>query len=239
MSNVNLDLTDPAHDQSLTAPYIKLYSLGTLNGQKITTYLQLLGLDYNYRKIDFSKNEQKEPWFIKLNPNGKIPTLSHVDSTGKQTILFETAAILLYLGETFDKEHKYYYSPGDELYWDQIKWLIFHVASHAPYQGQATHFQVFAPEKVPYGIKRYKEETERVFGVFEIRLAENNGWLVGDHLNITDIAALPWIRNYPKNNIDIDQFPHLKAWIEKLTKIPDIVKGINVDNVFNPIVTEE
>lgn len=229
MSSQNLDLADPEHPKDLKAPYLKLYSLGTPNGQKATVYLKLLGIDdYVYRRLDIRTNIQKEPWFININPNGRIPTLSDVDANGKQTILFETGAILLYLGEKYDKERKYYYTLGDEHYWDQIKWLTFQIASHAPYQGQANHFQRYAPEKIEYGIKRYKEETERVFGVFEIRLKENNGWLVGDHLNIADIAAFPWIKNYAYNEIDIDQFPNLKAWVEKIYKIDGVQAGLDV-----------
>jgi len=228
MSLQNLDFGDPQHPKDLSKSYLKLYSLGTPNGQKITIFLELLGIkNYEYRVLDIRTNIQKEPWFIAINPNGRIPTLSDVDSNGKQTILFETAAILLYLGEKYDKNHKYYYSLGDEHYWDQIKWLTFHVASHAPYQGQANHFILYAPEKIPYGIKRYKEETERVFGVFEIRLKENNGWLVGDHLNIADIGAFPWIKGAGKLGIDLSQFPNLKSWVDKISKIPGIQEGLN------------
>ncbi|KAH3688305.1 hypothetical protein WICPIJ_000713 [Wickerhamomyces pijperi] len=228
--------TDYEHDpksEQLTAPYLKLYSIGTPNGQKITIYLELLekayGLKYNYRKIDFANNEQKEPWFIKLNPNGKIPTISDVDANGKQTVIFETGAILQYLGETYDTENKYYYSlKNGDLYWDQVKWLTFQVASHAPYQGQANHFRIFAKEKIQYGIDRYTDETKRVFGVYEIRLKENNGWLVGDKLNIADIAAFPWIRNAAKIDIDLAEFPALKAWVDKIEKIDGIQEGLNV-----------
>ena len=228
MSSTNLDLADPEHPKDLKAPYLKLYSLETPNGQKITLYLKLLGIDYTLRRLDIGTNIQKEPWFIAINPNGRIPTLSDVDAQGKQTILFETGAILLYLGEKYDKQRKYYYSLNDEHYWDQIKWLTFQIASHAPYQGQANHFQHYAPEKIEYGIKRYKAETERVFGVYELRLKENNGWLVGDHLNIADIAAFPWVKIYAYNDIDIDQFPHLKAWIERIKNIDGVQAGLDV-----------
>ncbi|ODQ61846.1 hypothetical protein WICANDRAFT_82025 [Wickerhamomyces anomalus NRRL Y-366-8] len=200
MSSKNLDLSDPEHPKDLKPPYLKLYSLGSPNGQKISLYLKLLGIeDYYYRQLDIRTNIQKEPWFIAINPNGRVPTLSDVDSQGKQTILFETGAILLYL-----------------------------VASHAPYQGQATQFQHYAPEKIEYGIKRYKGETESVFGVYELRLKENDGWLVGDHFNIADIAAFPWVRVYAYNDIDIDQFPHLKAWIEKIKIIDGVQAGLDV-----------
>lgn len=228
MSSKNLDFGDPEHPKDLKSSYLKLYTLETPNGQKATIYLEILGLKYHLRRLDISTNIQKEPWFININPNGRIPTLSDVDSNGEQTILFETAAILLYLGEKYDKDHKYYYPIDHPLYWDQIKWLIFNVASHAPYQGQVHHFLYAAKEKIPYGIQRYKAETERVFGVFEIRLKENNGWLVGDRLNIADIAAWPWIRKYERSEINIDQFPELKSWIDKIGKIDGVQKGVDV-----------
>lgn len=224
----NLDLADPKGTQ-LKTPYLKLYSVGTPNGQKITILLQLLNLAYSYRKIDLGSNEQKEDWFIKLNPNGRIPTLSDVDAEGKQTVIFETGAILQYLGEKYDKDQKYYYKISSKYYWDQVQWLTFQVASHAPYQGQAAHFVIFAKEKVPYGIKRYVDETRRIFGVYEIRLKQNNGWLVGDHLNIADIAAFPWIRKAELIDIDLaKEFPELKKWVDKIEKIDGVAQGLSV-----------
>ncbi|CEP23373.1 unnamed protein product [Cyberlindnera jadinii] len=221
-----IDEGDPDYPK-LEAPYLKLYSLGTPNGQKITVYLELLGLKYHYRNVDILKGTQKEPWFLKLNPNGRIPVLSDVDAEGHRTTLFETGAILQYLGEKYDKERKYYYDLSSPYYWDQVTWLTFQVASHAPYQGQASHFLKFAKEDVPYGKKRYKEETERVFGVYELRLKANNGWLVGDHLNIVDIAAYPWIRKYDFVEIDITKFPELEKWLAKIDAIEGIEKGLN------------
>jgi glutathione S-transferase len=222
-----IDEGDPDYPK-LEPPYLKLYSLGTPNGQKVTLYLELLKLKYHYRHIDISKDTQKEPWFLKLNPNGRIPTLSDVDAQGKRTTLFETGAILQYLGEKYDTERKYYHDLSSPYYWDQVTWLTFQVASHAPYQGQANHFIKFAPEDVPYGKKRYKNETERVFGVFELRLKANNGWLVGEGLNIADIAAYPWIKKYDFIGIDIAQFPELKKWLDKIDAIPGVQEGLDV-----------
>ncbi|CCH46205.1 hypothetical protein BN7_5796 [Wickerhamomyces ciferrii] len=224
----NLDLDDPNHPKDLKAPYLKLYSLETPNGQKATIYLELLKLNYHLTRLDIRTNVQKEPWFIALNPNGRIPTLSDVDSNGNQTKISETGAILLYLGEKYDTERKYYYGIDDPLYWDQIQWLTFQIASHAPYHGQAHHFIKYAPEDIPYGKKRYLDETERVFGVYEIRLKENNGWLVGDHLNIADIAAFSWINIYNYIDIDINKWPSIKAWLEKIREIPGVQEGLNV-----------
>lgn len=222
-----IDEGDPDYPQ-LQAPYLKLYSLETPNGQKVTLYLELLKVKYHYRKIDITKNTQKEPWFLALNPNGRIPTISDVDAEGKRTTLFETGAILQYLGEKYDKQRKYYYDLSSPYYWDQQKWLVFQVASHAPYQGQANHFLRYAKVDVPYGKERYRAETERVFGVFEIRLKQNNGWLVGDHLNIADIAAFPWIRRYGFIDIDITQFPELEKWLDKIAAIDGVQAGLDI-----------
>lgn len=227
MSTGPIDEGDPVSEK-YNAPYLKLYSMGTPNGVKITVYLSLLKLDYHYRKLNIMTNEQKEEWFLKLNPNGRIPVLTDVNEKGEVYPIMETGAILLYLGEKYDKERKYYYGvDAGKLYWDQIQWLTFQIASHAPYQGQANHFNSFAKEDVPYGKKRYTDETKRVFGVFERRLKDNNGWLVGDHLNIADIAAWAWIRaapNYAK--IELDEWPLIQKWIKAIEEIPGVQEGI-------------
>jgi glutathione S-transferase len=220
----SIDEGDPAYEQ-LKAPYVKLYSVGTSNGQKITIFLKLLNLDYHYRKIDFSKDEQKEPWFIKLNPNGRIPVLTHADSEGNLKIFHETGVILQYLADTFDKERKYSYDHSDPLWWEQTQWLTFQVASHSPMQGQAHHFVSFAKVKNEYGIKRYTDEIKRIYGVYEIRLKENNGWLVGDKLNIADISAYPWVSRSRLFNSTLDEWPNVKAWVEKISKLPGVAEG--------------
>jgi len=220
-----IDQADPQYP-NLTPPYIKLYSVGTSNGQKITIFLELLQKQYIYRKIDFSKNEQKEEWFLKLNPNGRIPVLSDVDSNGKEIHLHETAVILQYLADKYDDERKFSYNHDDPLWFEQLQWLIFQVASHSPMQGQAHHFVSFAKEKNEYGIKRYSDEAKRIFGVYERRLKENKGWLVGNKLNIADVSAYPWISRSKLFGIDdLKEWPNLQKWCEKISNIPQVKKG--------------
>ncbi|CCH44030.1 hypothetical protein BN7_3587 [Wickerhamomyces ciferrii] len=221
------DLNDPNHPTNLTPPYLKLYSSKVPNGQKISIYLSLLKQDYIFSNVNIQNLEQKQDWYLKMDPNGKLPTFSDVDSQGKQTIIFESAAILLYLGEHYDLERKYYYDLKHELYWDQIKWLIFQVAGHGPYQGQSEIFKNVLKNKDEFATNRFINDTKRIYKVFEDRLNENNGWLVGNSLNITDIAAYPWLRRYGNIGINIDEFPNVKAWIEKIDKIPEVEKGMN------------
>lgn len=226
---VKVDEGDPKQPL-LEAPYTKLYSVGTSNGQKITIFLELLKKEYVYRKIDFSTDEQKEPWFINLNPNGRIPVLSDVDSEGNRVTLHETGVILQYLADKYDSKRQYSYDHTDPLWWEQLQWLVFQVASHSPMQGQAHHFVTFAKERNEYGIKRYTDEAKRIFGVYEIRLKQNNGWLVGDRLNIADISAFPWIsrsRNFKQT--DLSEWPNLAKWVQKISSIPEVVKGQAVE----------
>lgn len=222
-----IDEGDPNYEQ-LEAPYLKLYSVGTSNGKKITIFLSLLNLKYHYRKIDFSKDEQKEPWFIKLNPNGRIPVLTDVDSNGNVRTFHETGVILQWLADNYDTERKYSYDHSDPLWWEQLQWLTFQIASHSPMQGQAHHFVSFAKIKDDYGIKRYTDEARRVYSVFELRLIENNGWLVGDHLNIADISAYPWISRSALFKTELDEWPNLKKWCEKVSQIEGVKEGESV-----------
>ncbi|CCH41228.1 putative glutathione S-transferase [Wickerhamomyces ciferrii] len=214
---------------ALEAPYTKLYSVGTSNGQKITIFLELLKKDYIYRKIDFSIDEQKQPWFIELNPNGRIPVLSDVDKDGKRITLHETGVILQYLADKYDTERKYSYDHNDPLWWEQFQWLVFQVASHSPLQGQAHHFVSFAKVDNEYGKKRYTDEAKRIYGVYEIRLKQNNGWLVGDKLNIADISAYPWISRSRLFKTDLSEWPNLQKWVEKIAAIPEVAKGQSVN----------
>lgn len=166
---------------------------------------------------------------MKLNPNGRIPVITDTDAEGHQTTLAESGAILQYLGEKYDTERKYYHDLSSKYYWDQTMWLTFQVASHSPIQGQATHFWKLATVDYPYGKKRFMDETKLVYGVYEMRLKENNGWMVGDHLNIADIAAYPLIKKAEVLNVDLAaEFPLLKEWMEKIDKIAGVEEGMSV-----------
>ena len=148
---------------------IQLLTWGTPNGHKVSILLEELGLKYETKAIDISKNVQKEDWFLKINPNGRIPAI--VDRSNNNFPVFESGAIMLYLVEKYDKDHKLSYPQGSDQYWQTVSWLFFQNAGVGPMQGQANHFFRYAPEKIPYAIKRYHDETVRLYGVLEIQLS--------------------------------------------------------------------
>lgn len=207
---------------------ITLYSCTTPNGFKVSILLELLGLQYDAKFIDILKNVQKEDWFLKLNPNGRIPTL--VDTTTGITIS-ETGAIMQYLVDYYDKEHRFSYAQGTKEYYLQLETLFFQMAGLGPMQGQANHFAIFAPEKIPYGINRYINETKRLYSVVEeyLRRNQSNGpYLVGNHYCISDIAIFGWANSLEKLGIDIKQWPLTNQWFEKLKAIPEVQKGLTI-----------
>jgi GST-like protein len=194
---------------------IKLYTWTTPNGFKTPVMLEECGLDYEIIPIDISKGEQKTPEYLKLNPNGKIPTI--VD--GEMTI-FESGAILIYLAEKTGK-----FLPKEEKgRFLTLEWLMFQMGGIGPMLGQATHFIKYAPEKVEYGIKRYSDEAERIYGVVEKRLEESE-YLAGEY-SIADMAAWPWLRNYETIKLDISKFPKVKKWLEKIENRPAVKRAL-------------
>ncbi|KAJ0117147.1 hypothetical protein N8I77_009008 [Diaporthe amygdali] len=207
---------------------IHLYTTGTPNGIKVSILLEELGLSYKTTAIDLSKNTQKEDWFLEINPNGRIPAIT--DKLGDKTIrLFESGSILLYLVDRYDKDHKLSYPHGTEEYYETNNWLFFQNAGLGPMQGQANHFTRYAPEKIPYGISRYQNETRRLYRVLDTELAKSkSGFIVGDRLTIADISSWGWVAGAKWSGVDIDEFPHLKAWVYKLLERPGFEKGRHV-----------
>ncbi|KAM7197315.1 glutathione S-transferase [Naviculisporaceae sp. PSN 640] len=208
---------------------IHLYTAATPNGIKVSILLEELGLPYKVTNISLSKNEQKEPWFLEINPNGRIPALTDVFTDGSQIRLFESGSIMQYLVDRYDTEHKVSYPRGTKEYYDVNHWLFWQMGGLGPMQGQANHFYRYAPEKIPYGINRYQNETRRLYGVMESQLAKSkSGYLVGDKLTIADIACWGWVAAYHWAGVDIEQFPHLSKWLYKCLEHPGVEKGRHV-----------
>lgn len=218
------------HDPKMApieAPYIKLYTSGTPNGQKISILLELLHLDYKVRSINIYENEQKQDWFLNINPNGRIPSLSVVDSNGKIKYISESGAIMLYLADKYDTENKFSYKFGTDLYYEQLEWLMFQMGGIGPMMGQAHHFNIFAPKKIPYAENRYKKESGRLMDVLEKRLEINGtGFLVGDHICIADLAIYPWLKELYCVPLNIDEWPLISKWVANMDSIPEISKGM-------------
>ncbi|KAH8817498.1 glutathione S-transferase GstA [Xylogone sp. PMI_703] len=210
-------------------PDITLYTAQTPNGIKISMALEELGITYKVHKIDITANAQKEPWYLEINPNGRIPAIADTMSDGQQIRVFESGSVLQYLIDNYDPDYKISYPQGTREYYEMTSWLFFQNAGVGPMQGQAHHFNRYAPEHIPYGVKRYTNETRRLYGVLDKHLATSkSGYLVGDHISIADISHWGWIVFAGWAGVEIDDFPHLKAWEERVAQHSGIEKGRHV-----------
>ncbi|KAF2034340.1 glutathione S-transferase [Setomelanomma holmii] len=208
----------------MSTPKIELLTSATPNGQKISIFLQELGIPYTTTPIDLGANEQKTESFLKVNPNGRIPAI--VDHSRGDFPVFESGAIFLYLAEHYDQDFKFHFRDADEKS-ELLQWLFFQNAGVGPMQGQANHFFRYAPEKIQYGIDRYQNETKRLYSILETRLKDNE-YLVGGKYSIADMSTFTWVRWAPWAGIDLDKFPKLKAWSEKIEAREAVKKGLLV-----------
>ncbi|KAJ5616115.1 hypothetical protein N7537_001229 [Penicillium hordei] len=175
--------------------------------------------------IDFtsSSNPQKEEWFLKINPNGRIPALLD----GSQRV-FESGAIMSYLVDKYDTDRKISYAPGTPEHAEQTSWLMFQMAGLGPMQGQANHFRLFANTRFNYAIQRYINETRRLYSVLESRLRESS-YLAGEKYTIADIASFSWVRGASVSlETDFSEFPALKKWVGEIDKRAAVQKGVDV-----------
>ncbi|KAI8800499.1 glutathione S-transferase GstA, partial [Cladochytrium replicatum] len=219
----------------MSEPFFTLYTAGTPNGHKVSVALEELGLPYKVYPIDFSKNEQKDPWFVKINPNGRIPAI--VDHKRGDFNVFESGAILLYLAEHYDPEHKIF--PADpNLKSEAIQWLMWQMGGLGPMQGQLNHFARYAGETIPYAIKRYDVEVNRLYSVLESHLADGREYIIGSQFSVADIAAFPWAKSAYYPGITFDPYPHVKAWHDRCFARPALRKGLDVPTPLK-IMTEE
>ncbi|KAJ4374033.1 hypothetical protein N0V83_002772 [Neocucurbitaria cava] len=189
-------------------PTIELLTAATPNGQKISIFLEELGLPYKTTPIDLGKDEQKTPSFLATNPNGRIPAIIDHSRTPSFPV-FESGAIFLYLAEHYDTYKNFSFSDADERS-EMLQWLFFQNAGVGPMQGQANHFYRYAPEKIPYGIKRYQNETKRLYSVLEARLQDRD-YLVGKgkgKYSVADMSTFTWVRWAPWAGIELGEFPH-------------------------------
>ncbi|HJR70673.1 MAG TPA: glutathione S-transferase N-terminal domain-containing protein [Gammaproteobacteria bacterium] len=199
---------------------IELFTAATPNGWKASITLEELGLPYKVRRIDFDKKEQKEPWYLKINPNGRIPTI--VDHGNGGFAVFESGALMIYLAEKAGRllptDVK-----GRSLV---IQWLMFQMGGIGPMMGQANVFYRYAPERIPYAIDRYQREVRRLFEVLETRLADHE-FLAGDY-SLADIANWSWVRGYKWSGVTLDGLPNLTRWLEAIGERPAVKRGVDV-----------
>lgn len=199
---------------------IDLYTASTPNGWKASVTLEELGLPYETHAINLSENEQKQDWFLKICPNGRIPVI--VDRDADNFAVFETGAIMLYLAEKTGK-----LLPTDVKGRSQvIQWLMFQMGGVGPMMGQANVFFRYFPEKIQPAIDRYQNESKRLFTVLESHLTDNE-YLAGDY-SIADIANWCWVRTHKWSGVEIDDLPNLQRWIDQISARPAAQAGIKV-----------
>ncbi len=203
---------------------IELYTWATPNGRKASIMLEECGLAYTVHKIDITKNQQFTPDFLKVSPNNKIPGIIDTDGPGGQPYAcFESGAILLYLA---DKTNRFL--PADRgRRFEAVQWLMWQMGGFGPMLGQTHHFVRFASEQVPYAIKRFSEETKRLYGVLDKRLGAVE-WCGGADYTIADIATYPWAARHEWHKIDLAEFPNVRRWFDQMGQRPAVKKGMGV-----------
>jgi GST-like protein len=196
---------------------IELYTAATPNGYKVSIALEELQLKYKVKKIELSKGTQREDWFLRLNPNGRIPVLKHGEE-----VIFDSGAILYYLANKYNK-----LIPNSEI--ERIKviqWLMFQMSGIGPMQGQANVFYRYLDEKIPIAISRYQNECRRLYEVLDKQL-EGRKWICDDY-SIADIANWCWVRVYFWAGINLDGLDNLKRWMNKMENRPACIRGVDV-----------
>ncbi len=200
---------------------IDFYYWPTPNGHKITIFLEEAAVPYTIHKVDIGKGEQFNPEFLAISPNNRMPAI--VDQApkdgGKPISVFESGAILQYLAEKTGQ-----FLPTEiRAKTEVMQWLFWQVGGLGPMAGQNGHFNVYAPEKLPYAMERYTKETTRLYSVMNKRLADRQ-FLAGDY-SIADMASYPWIVPYETHKQKLEDFPNLKRWFEAMKARPAVVRA--------------
>jgi GST-like protein len=200
---------------------IELFTAATPNGWKISIALEELALPYTLRHLQLGKKEQKEEWYLKINPNGRIPAI--IDHDNGDFAVFESGAILVYLAEKTGR-----LMPADPKGRSRVlQWLMFQMSAVGPMMGQANVFYRYAPEKIPYAIERYQREVRRLFEVLERQLGANE-YVAGPDYSIADIATWTWVATYGWAGVSEEGLPHLRRWMELVGSRPAVQRGRNL-----------
>ncbi len=202
---------------------IELHVWPTPNAYKISIFLEEADLPYTVHLVNIGKGEQFAPDFLKIAPNNRMPAIVDPDGPGGKPIsVFESGAILQYLGR---KTGKFY--PTDERSRVAVdQWLMWQMGGLGPMAGQTHHFRHYAPEKIQYGIDRYTNEVNRLYGVLNRQL-DGKDYICGE-LSIADMACFPWVRPYERQGQTIEEFPNIQAWLERMEARPAVKRALDV-----------
>ena len=203
---------------------IDLYTWPTPNGHKVHIMLEETGLPYKVHPIDIGAGDQFKPEFLAISPNNKIPAMVDSDGPdGKPMALAESGAMLFYLASKTGK----FLPKGIRERWQVMQWVMFQMGHIGPMLGQAHHFLQYAPEKIEYAMNRYRNESRRLYGVVDSQLAKSK-WVACGEYTIADMAIMPWMRFPERQGVDIEEYPHVKAWRERILARPAVQKALEV-----------
>lgn len=198
---------------------IILHFFPSPNGLKVAIALEEMGLEYRVQAVDILRGEQFDPRFLSISPNNKIPAIVDEEAMGGPLAIFESGAILLYLAEKSGR-----FLPSDPHgRMAVLQWLFWQVGGLGPMAGQAHHFRAFAAEVVPYGVERYTNEVNRLYGVLERQLGERE-YIAGDY-SIADMACWPWVVPHERQGQRLECFPNVKRWFEAVRARPAIERA--------------
>lgn len=210
---------------------IEVHYAATPNGRKVTIMVEELGVPYEIKWVNIGRGDQFKPEFLAISPNNKIPAIVDPEGPGGEPIsVFESGAILKYLAEKFGR-----FYPADRRARVKVdEWLFWQVGGFGPMLGQNNHFSRYAPEKVPYAIKRYADETHRLFRVLDEQLArqaeQGHDYVAGDY-SIADIAIYDWSNGHERYEIDLDEVPHFAAWHQRVTERNAVKRALAIRHV--------
>ncbi|MGI9524088.1 MAG: glutathione S-transferase N-terminal domain-containing protein [Hyphomicrobiaceae bacterium] len=202
---------------------IELFYWPTPNGWKITLMLEECGLPYEVKFINIGRGDQFDPAFLEISPNNRMPAIVDPNGPdGEPVSVFESAAILLYLGRKTGQ----FYPIGERQRIVVEEWLMWQMGGVGPMAGQCHHFRNYAPQKVPYAIDRYINEVNRLYGVLDKRLS-NREFVAGEY-SIADMAIFPWARGWEKQGQDVSEFPNMRSWLDRIASRPAVARALLV-----------
>lgn len=214
---------------------INLYYWPTPNARKVSILFEELKLKYNLIKVDINKGEQFFEKFLKISPNNKIPAIEF-EENGKKITLFESGVILLFFAEKYNK----FYSNDKLKRFEIIQWLTWQMAGFGPMLGQAHHFNFYAKEKINYAQERYSSEANRLYGVLDNKLKDQE-WITGEY-SIADIAVYPWTMTPDRQGVELSHFDNVIRWKEQMKKRSAVAKGMSVGQGMrknNQVLTDD
>ena len=203
---------------------IEVFTWPTPNGHKVHVMLEECALPYKATPVNIGTGDQFKPEFLAISPNNKIPAITDPDGPdGKPISLFESGAILIYLAAKTGK----FLPKTDRERYEVLQWVMFQMGGVGPMLGQAHHFRIYAPEKIPYAIDRYSNEAKRLYSVIDKRLSQSR-FLGGNDYSIADIATFPWLRSWENQGIKLTDYPYLEKWFNLIAARPAVQRGVKV-----------